>query len=90
MDYLFIFHNLSTSDLGDPIAVGRDLSVDSRVVRVSAANTPGDDAEDLSVPVEGTAGVTLARVDTTLRETSADLVGGNASEAGVAVVAVGL
>jgi hypothetical protein len=88
--YLALFchiNNLCTSDLGDPIAVSRDLGVDTGIAGESAANTPGDNSEDFTVHVQGATRVTLAGVDTTLFETSADLVGRNSSEARVAAVA---
>jgi hypothetical protein len=80
-------NKLDTRVGGDPIAVGSGLSVNTGVSWVSAAIAPRDNTVEVSAEVEGTARVTLARVNTTLFESSADLVGGNSSEAGVSIVA---
>lgn len=43
----------------DPGQQGTDLGVDTRIVGLGTANTPGHDAMQLSVTHQGTAGVTL-------------------------------
>lgn len=76
--------------MSNPAAVGRDLGVNSGVVGVGAAISPGDNSALLAVPEEGAARVTLARVGATASVSSADLVGRDAAEAGVVAVASGL
>jgi len=66
------------SVLVDEAAEGADAGVDTGKVGASAAASPGDDTDEGLVGIdERAARVTLARVATTSRDTSADHVGGN-------------
>jgi hypothetical protein len=82
-------NNLDARVGGDPSTVGSSLGVYTGVAGESAAIAPGDDSVEVAVEEEGTARVTLARVDTTLIETGADLVGGHTTETAVSRVACG-